>query len=328
MGTPATFMQTLGNSFAGGFGQALGGSAIQSALGLGEDGFNKNDLAFAHNKDIQTAKRLYKFTYRHGRRKGLTPWELLGNGMTQASTGGAGQSANVLGNAATAEMQQERMFAREAAQAGFDRQTALQQTKMQTDAQIKTAEIKAGTDIRGQNINAMIAGNKLALDREQLERIAVPQLANATKLNEQQVKLAINEVANTDPKWIRKKTVMQLGVDNGIQNLILGKLDLDLTNPDQIQSLSNEQYEQALKALLSAASGLGKTSASVETIFERVFGAMEKAAKESEARAEGRATLGRANPHDDSEMERILGRGHAVPPGTQKYPNYDMDFPR
>ena len=326
--TAPTFMQTLGNSFASGAGQALGGSVLQSALGLGEDGFNKSDLAFAHNKDIQTAKRLYKFTYQHGRRKGLTPFELLGNGMTQANTGGAGSSGSVLGNAATAEMQQERMFAREAAQAGFDRQTALEQTRMQTEAQIKTAEIKAGTDIRGQDINAMIAGNKLALDRDQLERIAIPQLANATKLNEQQVLLAINEVANTDPKWIRKKTVMQLGVDNGIQNLILGKLDLDLTNPDQIQSLSDEQYEQALKALLSAASGLGKTSASVESIFERVFGAMEKAAKESQARAEGRATLGKPNPHDESETERVLGSSGPVPPGTPKYKNFDRDFPR
>ena len=265
------FWETLGNSFASGAGQALGGSVLQNALGLGEDGFNKSDLAFAHNKDIQTAKRLYKFTYQHGRRKGLTPFELLGNGMSQANTGGAGQSASVLGNAATAEMQQERMFAREAAQAGFDRQTALQQTKMQTDAQVKTAQIKAGTDIRGQDIQKAIADNRLKLDRDTYNYVTIPTLKANLDLNAQQVKKLMNEVVTSEKDFVVYMKQLSMGVDNMIVEYYQRHHNINLKDPESFTNLPFEKREQLLGGMLALGSSVSSTWEGLNYLLDEIL---------------------------------------------------------
>ena len=117
---------------------------------------------------------------------------------------------------------------------------------------------------------------------------------------------------------------MQLGVDNGIQNLILGRLNLDLTNPKQIQQLSKKQYKDALTALLGASSAIGKNTSAVETILDRIFNEVKNnSEKNSKKTRKSKAKLGSPKPHGDFPGY-VLGNKGPVPAGTKKYENYNI----
>lgn len=340
------------------FWKSAGGAALigtgASLLGRKTDGINytkwdrmrqatlgdtQANLRLGNSLDLANQKKMFDYRIEQGVEAGMTPYEMY-MGPAAGAGGGTSGSGAVLGNAASsmgqAAAQAEAQAKLQQSENNKNRITQLTQTAMQVAGQRDVAKINAGVQERGQDITALIEGNKLALQERQLEEIAIPDLANKTNLTEQQVKIAINEAANTDPKWIRKKTIMQLGVDNGIQNLILGRLNLDLTDPKQIQSLSDSQYADALAALLSASSAVGKNTAAVESILDRIF----KTLKNSESNNSRNfsldklrnwfssdSTLGKSKPHDSSEVPRVLGNKGPVPAGTPKYKNFNRDFP-
>ena len=324
----------VAGSVLGNVGSALGIGILDKNLGSkSRPEYSQEEvlqqIQMGNALDLQNQKDMFDYRISYGKALGMTNYEMM-MGPAAGAGGGTTGSGQTLGNSASAVNQAKMQADTATRENRANRAAGIIQTAMQTDAQKYAADRAAGVQERGQDIQAMIAGNRLALDERQLNEVAIPQLANATKLNEQQVKIAINEVANTDPKWIRKKTVMQLGVDNGIQNLVLGRLHLDLTDPEQIYSLTDDEYADALEALLAASSGLGKTSAAVESIMERIFGKVKEEgerARADRAMERGREMLGRPDPHDYSETERVLGNSGPVPAGTEKYKNFSRDFP-
>ena len=325
-------------SFLGAIGGAVGGALGNKLFGQSSGSRRRQarrnqeailqQMKVGNQLDLDNQKSMFNYRMQQGAEMGLTPVELFGS-PASGSGGGTTGSGSTLGNSMSQQQMQgqqlDQQFQQQMQTLGVQAATQLEQTQMQTDAQRDVAEIQAGVQERGQDIQAMIANNKLELDRRQLEEIAIPDLQNKTNLNAEQIKVAINEAANTDPAWVRKKTVMQLGVDNGIQNLILGKLNLDLTNPEQIQSLTDQQYSDALTALLSASSAIGKNSAAVENIIDRIFDTV-KAEEQRRAMERGSKMLGSPNPQGGFQA-RQLGNGGPVPAGTPKYHHFNRDFP-
>ena len=314
----------IGNAIGGLFG---GGNDVQS-MSTEDKQWQLDMVRLGNQMDLKNQNLAYDHRLTRMKEHGLTSVEMFGSPGSSPGGGTTGSGAT-LGNMANQQSMQTRQLQQQqnmaARQQAAQSATALAQTKMQTDAQRDVAEINAGVTERGQDIQAMIANNRLELDKRQLEEIAIPDLQNKTNLNAEQIKVAINEAANTDPEWVRKKTVMQLGVDNGIQNLILGRLNLDLTNPDQIAKLTDAEYSDALTALLSASSATGKNTAAVENIMDRIFDTV-KAEEKRRAMERGSKMLGSPNPQGGFQA-RQLGNSGPVPAGTKKYKHFNRDFP-
>ena len=250
------FFTNLGNGIMGGFAQSFG-TALGGSL-LGEDGFNKSDLAYSHHKDIETYKRIRNSNFRFQTKKGLNAYEALMGPQGGGETGPTA-SGQVLGNAQTAEMQQDRADARAAFQAGLDRQMQLQQTKMQTDAQIQAAQIGADAQLGVGMLNRASNIDRMNLDRDVYNNVTLPQAAENLNLTKEQVKKAINEVVTSSPKFVKQKILLQMGVENSIQTLVLNRHKLDITDRASVEALSDNEYDQLYTALLSAQSSVPKT---------------------------------------------------------------------
>ena len=326
------FGSILGGAVVDGFVGNLFGGSSNNGMSTADKQFQLDMVRLGNKEDLRNQNLAYDHRLTRMKEHGLTPVEMFGSPASGAGGGTTG-TGSTLGNMASQQAMQKQQLDQQnkiqLRQQAADITADLVKTKMQTDTQKDVAEISAGVQERGQDIQQMIANNKLELETRQLEEIAIPDLANKTGLNEQQIKIAINEAANTDPKWVRKKTIMQLGVDNGIQNLVLGKLNLDLTNPAEIQKLSDAEYNDALTALLSASSAIGKNTAAVESIMDRILNAAkegEERRRKEKAMEKGRSMLGRPDPHGDMPAY-VLGNTGPVPGGTQRYKNFSKDFP-
>ena len=324
------FWSSVGSALGSVFGSSLGNKLFGKSEGSQkrerrrEQAYGLEQIKLGNQMDLANQKEMFDYRINAATDAGLTNVEAFGSPAAGAGGGTTG-SGNTLGNMASSQAVADRQMDQQREAMYLKAGTDLAATHMQTQAQRDVADIQADTADKDRTTRELIAGNQLALDTRQLQEIAIPDLANKTGLNEQQIKVAINEAANTDPAWVRKKTVMQLGVDNGIQNLILGRLNLDLTNPDQIANLTDEQYNDALTALLSAASGTGKTAEAVKSIFERIF---KFAADQPTNPVElpdwlsGKPSLGKPNPQGGFPAPKgVLGR--QVP----RYSNYNQDFP-
>lgn len=240
-------IKSTANVFTGG----IAGSAVDAVLGNDPAGEAEDAVEHGASVDMRQFKQQHKFKYKFGRRKGLTPVELLGEGG--GMSGGPGTAAtSVLGNQAGAAEMQNRQLQMQLG-------TELAKTKMQTDTQRDIADKQVGAQTRGQDLtfeaqmfkNRLDEG-KLYLDNKTFEEVTVPAAAAQLQIANEELQKVINEVANTQPEWVRHKTLLQLGVDNTIQNAILARHKVDITDRRQIAELGEPQYKALMAELLAA----------------------------------------------------------------------------
>ena len=267
-GGGSSFLNTFGAGLAGGFAQSFG-TALGSQL-LGEDGFNKSDLAYSHHKDIETYKRIRNSNFRFQTKKGLNAYEALMGPQGGGETGPTA-SGQVLGNAKTAEMQQDRADARAAFQAGLDRQMALQQTAMQTEAQKYSADkaaeasgYQADRNYASQALHARIKMRSIALDEKIYDTISVPAAAANLAKTQQEVKKLINEVVTSRPDFLKAMKLLSMGVENSIQTLLLNGQPFDITSRESLLKATPDQKAQMLMTMVGVNSHLYKESTGLQ----------------------------------------------------------------
>ena len=227
-------------------------------------------ITLGNEMDIANQKEMFDYRIQSGLNAGMTPYEMY-MGPAAGAGGGTTSSGQTLGNNAQSSSNANRELAKRdliaSRENDKDRTVDLMKTVLGNQAQIKSAEIAAGAtkgaaethataSMYSADIQKKIADNKLQLSRDEYENIALPAAAENLKLTKEQLKVATNEVANTEHKWVRKKVLMQLGVDNGIQQLILNRTKYDITDPDSVGNMSDAEYEKVLNSLLSAKAGL------------------------------------------------------------------------
>lgn len=261
----AAGMQLLGGALSdrrasGGFGGKRGGF-------LGGTGFNPDVLRAGHRADNRYFKQRMlwqtpyedRFHWSKARKRGLTPQEYYGSPVPGMSTpSGPSGGAAVLGNMVSSANQSSKALISDAISGAAERDTALKQTKMQTDAQIKTAEISAGAQNYATDVNKIIQDNNWKLENRKLEETMLPMVAAGLKKTEQETRKLINEVATSTPKWVRSQKLLEMGIDNTIQTAILQRFGVDITSKDDMARLTTEQFNNLISVLFAAASSTVK----------------------------------------------------------------------
>lgn len=245
----------LGNLIGGGLGAFLGGPAgyaLGSSLGSNFDGGErrqqqKKGLEYENRYFLEREQELYR---RGVVERGLTPQEYYGS-PAPGQSGPGGTVGQTLGNQSNVQNQLNTQVAME-----------LYKTKMQTDAQIKVANIgRQGTqdtvagNVAVQELRNLVEQQKVDLTRRQLEEVAIPAAAAQIGLTEEQIKVAINEIATSDPSFKREITLLTMGFDNTLQNMILRKNGVTLEN---MHKLSDEKYAALMAEMLGYSSKIGR----------------------------------------------------------------------
>ena len=317
------FKENLGSGLATGLGGGVAGGIVSSIFGGGNTrNYTRENRIAGENAlqqiklgnalDLDNQKNMFDYRIRYGLSHGMTPYEML-MGPAAGAGGGTSSSGATLGNQASEQSKVSRQLSMQQREGNLNRATDLAKTAMQAQAQVKSAELSAGATKSAAgtaadasrysaDIQKKIADQKLQLSTREFEEVVKPAAALNLDISEQELLKAVNEVANTDHKWVRRKTLMQLGVDNGIQQLILNRTPYDITDPKSVDKMSPTEYSQLLTALLGAQSHMNKEIKGLlshaSDTFKAIFGPI-------------------ADWYVDSQSE-VLGRGEASPPPKPK----------
>ncbi len=208
--------------------------------------------------------------------RGLTPQEYYGSGASGAPSVSGG--ATVLGNNQTALDSQRIQASTQMRNAAAERANKLLQTKIQSDTQIKSAQISAGattrgqditqtTQTRGQDLQNAIATKNYALAKKRLDTIETPKLLQELKISAQQFKKLTNEIATSKPKFMLYMKKLSMGVDNMMVEFLQHAYGVDITDPKSVQAMTQQQRAAFLQhaaainsSVFKQAAGLGLTT--------------------------------------------------------------------
>lgn len=277
-------MGILGNvaPIAGGLiGGALGGpqgAAVGASLGssFGAKGRMKEGYDIENAAALERRAMEWNFA---DKKLGLTPQEFYGAPAAGGAPSGSG--AQVLGNQAQQQAQQLAQMAYESDQKDKDRATAergqdvqLATAELQSQSQIASSSIAANANILGSQLNAQTAASRLDFDKSTQERVTIPKLAAELEISEAELQKRLNEVANSDPEYVRQLNSARLGVENSIQQVILSEYGVDLTQPETITKLDPEARVKLLLELFGAQGGksVGDIGAKLGTSLMNYFG--------------------------------------------------------
>ena len=253
------FGKNILGSAAQAFGGSVGGAAANYVIGAPDPAYTqeeiKEQITLGNQLDLSNQKEMFDYRINQGVEAGMTPYEMY-MGPAAGAGGGTTGSGQTLGNAASqknvaaiqAQQQQRNQFAQNA--------TALAQTKMQTDAQRDVAEISAGVQTRGQDIDQAIREGALELDRERLNKIDLPQAAATLKKTEQETRKLINEVVTSNPKFLTAMKQLSMGHQNLLVELFLRDQKISLSDPDSFMSKSAEERAAILTKLIALSSNV------------------------------------------------------------------------
>lgn len=279
----------IGQSTLGALGQGVGGAAGAS-LGMGllgssssgdfdfgetemnalefQNDFAKDNIRLGNKLDLRNQKKMFDYRISQGKRHGMTPYEMF-MGPAAGAGGGTSGSGQTLGNAGTqainsirAAKAQSDIAERENQR---DRATSLMQTAMQSKAQTDVANINAGTQTRGQDIQKQIADDVLALNTRDLEDVKIPQAAQQLKLSKQQLLTEINKTATSAPEFQKALKQWSMGPANLLVELTLEDEGIKIGD-GSFSRLSDADRKRILNKLTALASSLyvetaGATSA-------------------------------------------------------------------
>lgn len=213
---------------------------------------SERNVVLGHQYDNQFTLEKEQALYDRARERGITPTEYYGSsapGGAAAANTGAGQ---VLGNADTQEALQARDQKFQMFNKMLDRTTALQQTKMQTDAQRDVADKQVGATTRGQDIQKAIADGRLKLDQATYLINLRESAANIKKTEQETAKL-INEVVTSTPRFVTMMKQLSMGPTNLLVELTMRHHGLSLSDKS-FESLPVEKRKKILAQILALSS--------------------------------------------------------------------------
>jgi len=227
---------------------AIGGQFLGTALG----GYSARQGA-----KIDTRAKLGQESQLYDRAmdRGLTPQEYYGSPAPgNPSSSGAGQIIGNQANAMSAQLTQATIQSKEREK---DRQNAKE-----------IAGIQAGVQTAGQENQAQIEANKLALQKQQFTQIALKESAAKLKINEQELKAAVNNVTTSSPKWHLMLKNLSMGPDNmWVQSYIEHTGINPITDPEAFRKLPKSEREKFLLGFLAYASHTNKEAAGIISLL-------------------------------------------------------------
>ena len=246
-------------------GGAVGGALGNKLFGPSEGSKKRADrragrsiikqMKLGNKFDMQNQRRMFDFKINRMLGHGLTPWEAFGS---PGATGGSGTtgSGTTLGNSATEMEQQNQQLEQDRQlqmqQMGVQAATELEKTRMQTDAQKYTADTAAGTQTRGQDINAAIAERTFNLDKAKLAN-EVRKTAASIGKTEQETKKLVNETITSSPKFVTAMKQLSMGPANLLVELTLRHHGIAL-NDESFTNLPEAKRQEILNEILALSS--------------------------------------------------------------------------
>ena len=248
---PFEVLGSAGGFFLGGpLGAEIGGS-LGGAIDAGQQdpaGDTKKGLEYENEAYLAREKALWK----RGKRRGLTPQEYYGS--PAPGVGGPSAVGVALGNQANARKMQSRQFGVNLFENAMNRKTQLGIAKIQADAQKYSADKSAGATEGAANIQAeaqkFIAENRLKLD-EKTYQMNLDLAVNKMKIQEEQLKKLVNEVATSDPQFVKMMKQLSMGVENMLTEYFQRHHGISLKDPESFTKLPKEERKQLLTAMIA-----------------------------------------------------------------------------
>ena len=306
----------LGNLIGGGLGVFLGGPAglsIGSSLG---STFDRGEDRQSAKKGLEYENRYYlrreNELWQRGVDRGLTPQEYYGSPAPGAG-GPSGSTGATLGRNRDVDKQNMQQAA-----------IALQQTKMQTDAQRDVARIQTDAVKRGQDFNYDIASQTLNLDRARLEIERNKAAASIGKTNKE-VDLLVNQVATSKPKFVLLMKQLSMGPLNLLTELTMRHHGISLSD-DSFQRMQPDQRQEILNEIIALSSKLRIEQSGFSKLGESVVeGSKETVRSLFEILQNINRGLRNAIgdvPNNSAQSRTENNLGH-----LPKYQNWSRDFP-
>lgn len=268
LGSIGKGLKSFGKSVLGSAGDAIAGAVggvLGNQINPGESqAFSREDYGWQLGADRQSARKMDRFNWAQAEKRGLTAQEFYGSGA--AGNTSTSSTSNVLGNSADQVQQQNRAQNQEIVQRAMDRNKDLQQTKMQTEAQVKTAEIAAGASRYGSDTQAAIAEGRLKLDRDTYQYVNLPRVAAQNGLTIAETRKKINEIATSDPKFVTMMKQLSMGADNLTVEFFLRHHGINLADPQSFSGLPADKRKELLGALLAIRSNVASEYAGATKI--------------------------------------------------------------
>ena len=247
MGFWSNVGQAAGSGLASGAGNALG-------VGLSHK-LHGNDVARAgHRLDNKYYLRRMKKSWTFAKSIGLTPQEFFGSGAS--NPGGPSGAGQVLGNMAN----QSGQATAAAVQAELDRQTDLEKTRIQTDAQKDVAKIQTGQQQR--DLDQRI---------KEYTEVTLPKAAAELKVRAADLAVRINEIATSDKSFVKWKLLNQMGTENMRATSIMYKHGLEDLSLDTVNELSEQEYKALMAELLAAGSVVNREVKGAKGVLEEAI---------------------------------------------------------
>ena len=218
------FFQDIASTFAG---------AI-----LGDEGASRGAA-----RELRDQKHYHNFLYNKATAAGLTPYEFYNTGSA-GTVGGASGQAQVMGNnwSKVGEGIRSAMLQRGLKQ--MDNDTARDVAQIHADASKNVAETQTQTQ-------KLIAENRLKLDRDTFLYVTLPESAAKLKLNEADLKLRLNQVATSTPRFMKFMKMLTMGVDNTLSAFLQNMNGYNLTDPESVKKIPEKDRSKILSMLLA-----------------------------------------------------------------------------
>ena len=221
-----------------------------------EQKYTTEQMVLGNELDLQNQKDMFDFRMGRARGAGLTNVEAFGSPAAGAGGGTTG-SGQTLGNAASSQAIADRQIDKDHKLAWqktvADNMTALQQTKMQTDAQKDVAETQVGATTRGQDIQKEIADRDFNLRRDQYLNVTLPEAAANIGKTKQETRKLINETATSDKKFVTAMKQLSMGPANLLVELTMRHHGIAL-NDNSFKALPKQDREAILGQILALSS--------------------------------------------------------------------------
>jgi len=267
----------------------LGGAAVSAASsylgGRQASSAAREGTAEGLRREHNYYRKRDRYDWRQAKDRGLTPQEFYGSSAAgnSASSGAVSTLGNQLAQAKQAQYQGFGNAVQTAASqavpvkvAQINQQTALGTARIQAGQSGLNTQMTTSTQYAIAEMRNRIDQGKLDLSNKEFNSVSAPAAAQALKISAQEFKLKVNEVANTQPAWVREKTLLNMGVDNTIQTLILKRTGYDITKQSDVKSMSPSAYKKILTSLLAAKSSTSTGAAGVQTLWDQITDSIGK----------------------------------------------------
>ena len=242
-----------------------------------------SNLRKGHKADVRYSLKKERGLWAAARKRGATISEYYGS---SAAGGGGGVSggANVLGR--STEKTAQLMADAGGALADYQltkrgQDIDLEKSKIQAQAQIKSAGIQQETGKYSADKSYEGVMEKLKFSKKVYNEITKPQAARIADKTTKEIEHLVNQVALSEPKFVRMLKIMTMGTDNTLGLAIQNTLGIDVSDVEQMQNLSPDKRRALIQGMMTAGSQTAKelsgTQTTISQYLDLFVDALEKA---------------------------------------------------